>query len=36
MGAGKGGEGDIKEIKVQYVHVPTPHNKCNHYVVQYV
>lgn len=27
-------EGDIKRIKLPYVHVPTPHNEYNYYVLQ--
>lgn len=31
---GRGEEGDVKIIKMYYVHAPTPHDKCKHYVLQ--
>lgn len=30
----EGKEEEIKRIKMRYVHVPTPHNRHNHYVLQ--
>lgn len=34
MGAWREGEEDANRIKMCYVHVPTLHNECPHYVVK--
>lgn len=30
----EGEKGDVKRIRMYYVHAPSPHNECGHFVLQ--